>query len=71
MIKKYLWAALILLFLLHTDVWFWNDARLVAGIPVGLAYHALFCIAASLLMWALVRHAWPPDLEGENPRDRV
>jgi hypothetical protein len=60
-------AVLILVvYLLHQDVWFWDDARpLVFGVlPVGLAYHALYSIVVAGLMWLLVRWAWPGHLEG-------
>jgi hypothetical protein len=41
-----------------------DQARpLVFGfLPVGIAYHALYCLGASLIMWLLVRHAWPCDM---------
>ena len=53
------------LFLLHQDVWFWREARPLAFgfLPIGLAYHALYCAAVAVLMWALTRYAWPADLE--------
>jgi O-antigen ligase len=53
------------LYLLHQDVWFWRDARpLIFGVlPIGLAYHALYCVAVTGLMWALTRLAWPSHLE--------
>jgi hypothetical protein len=56
------------LYLLHQDVWFWRTARpLVFGfLPIGLAYHALYCIAASLLMWLLTSLVWPTHLEGAH-----
>jgi hypothetical protein len=52
------------LYALHQDVWFWRTARpLVFGfLPVGLAYHAAYCLAASALMWALTKYAWPVRL---------
>lgn len=55
------------LYLLHQDFWFWRAAHpLVFGfLPVGLAYHAGFSVVASLLMWLLVREAWPAHLEKE------
>ena len=61
------WLAVVTLYALHQDVWFWRTARpLTFGfIPVGLAYHALFSIAAALLMALLVRVAWPARLEAE------
>jgi hypothetical protein len=60
-------AVLILVvYLLHQDVWFWDDARpLVFGVlPVGLAYHVLYSIVVAGLMGLLVRLAWPGHLEG-------
>ena len=58
-------AAIAALYVLHQDIWFWRSARpLVFGfLPVGLAYHGAYCIAASVLMWALTRLAWPSHLE--------
>lgn len=60
--------ALLAFFALHQDVWFWRDARpLVFGIlPVGLAYHAAYTLAVSVLMAVLVRRHWPSHLEGEG-----
>lgn len=54
------------LYVLHQDFWFWRTPYPVFRIiPVGLFYHACFSVAASLLMWLLVRHAWPHHLERE------
>lgn len=52
-------------YLLHQDVWFWRAARpLVFGfLPVGLAYHAAYCLLAAALMWMLTRVAWPAHLD--------
>jgi hypothetical protein len=59
----------IVLYLLHQDFWFWREARpLVFGfLPIGLAYHAGYCVAVALLMWALTRVAWPSHLESAAP----
>ncbi len=59
--------AVIALYVLHQDIWFWRTARpLIFGfIPIGLFYHACFSVAVSLLMWLLVRFAWPAHLEQE------
>ena len=57
-------------YVLHQDVWFWRDARpLVLGLlPVGLFYHAAFTVACSVLLWLLVKYAWPAHLEaGTSP----
>ena len=53
------------LYVLHQDFWNWREARpLVFGfLPVGLAYHAGYCVAVTLLMWTLTRVAWPEHLE--------
>lgn len=66
-----LYAALLVLYLLHNDLWLWNDAQLVLGLPVGLVYHVGFCIAASMVLGLLVLKAWPQDLEvpDSEPRD--
>lgn len=63
--KLILEALVVLLYVLHQDVWLWNDARpFVFGfLPVGLFYHAALTLLASLLLWALVRFAWPRHLE--------
>ena len=57
--------AVAILYLLHQDVWYWRTARpLVFGfLPVGLAWHAAFCVAVSLLMLWLTKVAWPAHLE--------
>ena len=59
-------AAILLLYALHQDLWFWRTARpLIFGfLPVGLAWHGAYCLAVSLLMWWLTRVAWPSHLEG-------
>ena len=65
-----LWfVAIVALYALHQDVWFWRSARpLVFGfLPIGLAYHAAYCLAAALLMWALTTFAWPAHLEQDRP----
>jgi len=58
-----------LMFVLHQDLWFWRTARpLVFGVlPIGLAYHTGFALAASVLMWLLVKYAWPSHLERSAP----
>ena len=64
--------AVLVLYVLHQDVWFWRTARpLVLGfVPVGLFYHAVFSVAASLLMWLLVSLAWPARLEADAEGNR-
>lgn len=53
---------------LHQDIWFWRTAQpVVFGVlPVGLFYHAAYTAAISLLMWLLVRLAWPGHLDDDD-----
>lgn len=72
LMKRVLLAALVAaLYVLHQDVWFWDSpSPLVFGfIPIGLFYHACFTVAASLLMWMLVKLVWPSHLEREATED--
>jgi hypothetical protein len=65
--KALLVIAVAVVYVLHQDFWFWRTARpLIFGfVPVGLFYHAGFAVLASLLMWLLVKYAWPSHLEQE------
>jgi Protein of unknown function (DUF3311) len=58
-----LYAALGVLYLLHNDLWLWNDASRVFGLPVGIVYHAVFCVATSIVLTLLVIYAWPEHLD--------
>ena len=65
------WAAAIAaLYAAHQDIWWWREARpLVFGfLPVGLAYHAAYCLAVAVLMGVLTRVAWPSHLEDGETR---
>jgi uncharacterized oligopeptide transporter (OPT) family protein len=64
-------GAVIALYVLHQDFWFWRESQpLVLGfLPIGLFYHLVYTLAVALLMWLLVRWAWPAHLEAEaEPR---
>jgi hypothetical protein len=71
--KATLLAACTALYFLHQDFWFWRTASpLVFGfLPIGLFYHACYTVAVSLLMWLLVKYAWPAHLEAnlESKKD--
>jgi uncharacterized membrane protein len=60
-------VVVVALYVLHQDFWFWRTPHpLVLGfIPIGLFYHAGFSVAASVVMWLLVKYAWPSHLEHE------
>ena len=66
--KILLFLAVFGLYLLHQDIWFWRRATpLVLGfIPIGLFYHACYSVAAALVLWLLVTHAWPAHLDEEE-----
>jgi hypothetical protein len=70
---KWLLTALVIGFAaLHQDVWNWTDRTLVGGVmPMGLAYHALYSIGASVVMAILVKFAWPSELENARPEPGV
>ena len=63
--KWWLFSLLVLLYLLHNDLWLWRDSSLLLGLPIGLTYHVLFCLATAVLMALLVRWAWPSELNGD------
>jgi hypothetical protein len=62
---------LLAFFALHQDTWFWTASEpLVFGVlPVGLAYHAAYTLAVSVVMAALVHRHWPAHLEEPSPRE--
>ncbi len=42
-----------------------GDTTLIVGAPVLLLYHVAYCVVLSVGLWAMVRWAWPRDLEGD------
>jgi hypothetical protein len=60
-------VVIVLLYALHQDFWFWRTPYpLVFGfLPIGLFYQGCFSVAAALVMWLLVKYAWPSHLEEE------
>ncbi|MEN0110708.1 MAG: DUF3311 domain-containing protein [Planctomycetota bacterium] len=66
--QKVVWGLVVLLLIVHQDVWFWRDDTLVFGfVPVGLFFHASISVAASVAWFLATRHCWPASLEGEAP----
>ena len=60
----FIWTAVVVLGVIHQDLWFWDDRTLVFGfLPVGLAYHALFSLVAAAVWWCAVCFAWPTHIE--------
>ncbi len=60
-------VVVVVLYVLHQDFWFWRTAHpIVFGfVPIGLFYQACFSVGATLVMWLLVKYAWPSHLERE------
>ncbi len=69
-LRRLLYGALFVLYLLHNDLWFWHDPRLVLGLPIGMLYHICFCLFAAVLMALLVTCAWPRHLDLEEETDQ-
>lgn len=68
MIRSVLYGLLLVLFVLHNDLWLWNDASTWLGLPAGLTYHVLYCVVTAGLMAVLVRYAWPAAEDAPDPR---
>ena len=66
-------VAVIALYVLHQDFWFWRTAHplVFRFVPIGLFYQGCFSVAASLLMWLLVKFAWPHHLEQEIEQQKT
>jgi hypothetical protein len=69
MIRGLVYACVAAMFLLHNDLWNWDDPTLVLGLPIGLTYHIAFAVAASGLMILLVKLAWPQHLASDDEEE--
>jgi hypothetical protein len=58
-------SLVIAVYVLHQDCWNWKQAEpLVFGfLPIGLAYHGAYSLLAAVMMWVLVKFAWPKELD--------
>ena len=68
--KKFLLFLLVaLVYAAHQDIWNWHkaDPMIFGFLPVGLAYHAAYSIAAAVMMAVLVKFAWPKGLDESAP----
>jgi len=68
--KLLLTLIVLVVYALHQDFWNWTRAEpLVFGfVPIGLAYHAGYSVLAAVLMWVLVKYAWPKGLDEMEAR---
>jgi hypothetical protein len=63
--RKWVWIAMAVLAVLHQDIWFWNNPEpyIFGFIPIGLAYHAAYSVAAAIIGVLAIKYAWPHELE--------
>ena len=65
--KFAVWGLVLLLFVLHQDVWFWDDKTLLFGfLPITLLYHACISVAAGATWFLATKFAWPAVLDDEG-----
>ena len=74
---KLAWGFVLLVAVLHVDLWLWDSTTIVLGfVPLTLGYQVGITVAAAL-GWALVmRYAWPSGVEewaaaSDSGRDAV
>lgn len=68
--KNLVWGLVILLVILHQDIWFWYDDSSVMGfIPIGLFYHALISVGAGVTWYLATVFAWPEGLDNVQPEN--
>ena len=66
--KYVVWGLVVLLIILHQDVWLWENDTLVAGfMPITLLYHACISLGAGITWFLATKFAWPAVLEDEAP----
>lgn len=60
-------VVVVVVLVLRHDYWNWRTARplLFGFLPVGLWWQGLVSILACLMMWLMVRFAWPGHIEEE------
>lgn len=64
--NRLVWLAVIFALIFHHDFWWWHDATLILGLPVGLLYHFGYCLLASVFMFALVKLTWPSHSQADK-----
>lgn len=66
--KNVVWGLVILLVILHQDIWFWESDTIILGfIPIGLFYHALISLGAGITWYLATVYAWPEGLDDIVP----
>lgn len=58
--KYFVWGTIVLLVVVHQDIWFWDDSTLIFGfMPIGLLWHVGISIAAGITWFMATRYCWP------------
>jgi hypothetical protein len=65
-VRKLLYLAVFVLYVMHNDLWLWHDPSIVMGLPIGLLYHVAYCAAAIVMMILLVNLAWPTQYDEDE-----
>ncbi|GAB5444075.1 MAG: hypothetical protein Fues2KO_44240 [Fuerstiella sp.] len=66
--KYVVWGLVVLLIILHQDVWLWDNDTLVWGfMPITLLYHACISLGAGFTWFLATKFAWPDVLEEKSP----
>ena len=61
--KNVVWGIVVLLIVLHHDIWLWDNTTLVGGfMPLTLLYHAGISVAAGVTWFLATKYAWPAEL---------
>ena len=61
------WGLVVLLAILHQDVWFWDDKTLLFGfLPITLGYHACISICAAITWYLATLYCWPEEIAEES-----
>jgi hypothetical protein len=68
--SAFLTLLIVILLIAHEDTWFWGVATplLFGFLPIGLAYHAFYTLAAAALMLLVCRWVWPSHLDRDSQR---
>ena len=62
--RRLVLIALVVLFVLRHDLWWWDADDRLFGMPIGLTWHVLLCLAVALTM-ALFARVDESDPRGE------
>ena len=65
--KYVVWGLVVLLIILHQDVWLWENDTLVAGfMPITLLYHACISLGTGITWYLATKFAWPAVLDDDS-----